>query len=85
MKITWDNAKRLSNLDKHGLDFAALDMSFFAGAVVAPGKRGRWVAIGRLSSGAAVTVIFARLGSEALSIISMRRSSHKERKFLHAP
>jgi uncharacterized protein len=29
MKIVWDEPKRFANLDKHGLDFADLNESFF--------------------------------------------------------
>jgi len=28
MKIVWDEPKRLANIEKHGLDFAALDDEF---------------------------------------------------------
>jgi uncharacterized DUF497 family protein len=79
--IVWDEPKRLANLDKHGLDFAALTLEFFASATVYPARTGRWLAVGRLADGA-VAVIFARLGSEAISVISMRAASMKERKLL---
>ena len=85
MVITFDNAKRLANLAKHGLDFAALTVEFFEGAVIGEARAPRVVAIGRLPSGEVVTVIFARLGTEALSVISMRRSNRKERNRLVAP
>jgi uncharacterized DUF497 family protein len=29
MQIVWDEPKRLANLDKHGLDFADLNETFF--------------------------------------------------------
>jgi uncharacterized DUF497 family protein len=85
MVITWDNAKRLANLAKHGLDFASLDVEFFANALVGPARSPRFVAIGRRPDGVVVTVIFARLGTEALSVISMRRASQKERNRLNGP
>lgn len=81
MRITYDEPKRLANLDKHGLDFASLDMEYFAGAITRLVERGRFQAIGRLADGT-VSVIFATLGSEAISIISMRRASAKERRLL---
>ena len=34
MKIVWDEPKRLANLEKHGLDFADLNETFFDNAVV---------------------------------------------------
>lgn len=46
MRIAWDEPKRISNLAKHGLDFAMLDDDFFAEATIVPAKQGRWLAIG---------------------------------------
>ncbi|WP_213775087.1 BrnT family toxin [Bradyrhizobium sp. dw_78] len=79
MKIVWDEPKRLANIAKHGLDFADIKEEFFIGAVIDAAKNGRFVAIGRLANGA-VTVIFATLGAEGVSIISMRSANRKERK-----
>jgi uncharacterized DUF497 family protein len=81
MKILWDEPKRLANLDKHGLDFADLNETFFDNALVVPShnKNKRWVAIG-VSIRGIVVVIFARLGREGVSIISMRPANHSERK-----
>ena len=81
MKIVWDEAKRLANLEKHGLDFADLNETFFDNAVVIPShnKSRRWIAVGVNISGV-VVVVFARLGREGVSIISMRPASRNERK-----
>jgi uncharacterized protein len=81
MKIVWDEPKRLANLDKHGLDFADLDETFFDNALVIPShnKSKRWVAIGVNTRGVVVVVVFARLGREGVSIISMRPASRNER------
>ncbi len=81
MKIVWDEPKRLANLDKHGLDFADLDVTFFDNALVIPShsKSKRWVAIGTSIRGV-IVVVFARLGREGISIISMRPASRDERK-----
>lgn len=79
--ITWDEPKRLANIDKHGFDFRDVDEGFFLGAMAAPTKSGRYLAVGLLHGGA-VAVVFAPLGSEALSIISMRAASAAERKLL---
>jgi uncharacterized DUF497 family protein len=81
MRIVWDEPKRLANRDKHGADFADLSTDFFAGALVRPVRSGRLQAVGRLGDGT-VTVIFKPLGSEAVSVISMRRANKKERKAL---
>ena len=80
MKIVWDEPKRLANLEKHGLDFADLNETFFDNAVVIPShKNRRWIAVGVNIRGV-VVVVFVRLGREAVSIISMRPASRNERK-----
>lgn len=81
MMIVWDEPKRQGNLAKHGLDFADLDEGFFLASVVVPAKDGRHMAIGRLASGA-IAVVFAVLGAEGLTVISMRPASRKERSLL---
>lgn len=78
MKIVWDETKRQSNLAKHGMDFADLSLEFFETATVLPAKEGRFMAINVLLGGV-VTVVFARLGTEGISIVSMRPASTKER------
>ncbi|ABA78919.1 hypothetical protein GQF56_08505 [Rhodobacter sphaeroides] len=79
--IVWDEPKRRSNLAKHGLDFADLDEEFFLSSVVVPASAGRHMAIGRLEDGT-IAVVFAVLGAEGVSIISMRPASRKERSLL---
>ena len=81
MEIVWDEPKRLANLDKHGLDFAHLNEAFFENALVLPShnKAKRWVTVG-VSIRGVIVVVFARLGREGVSIISMRPASRYERK-----
>lgn len=79
MKIIWDEIKRQTNIDKHGLDFADLDEGFFEEALLFPAKLGRRQAIGELEPGI-VVVIFTMLGSEGLSVISLRPANRKERE-----
>lgn len=81
MRIVWDEPKRLANLDKHGLDFADLNETFFDNALVLPShnKSKRWVVVGASVRGV-IVVVFARLGREGVSIISMRSASRSERK-----
>ena len=81
MLIVWDEPKRLANLAKHGMDFAALDMGYFEGARIGAARSGRYKALG-VVDGKAVSVVFAPLGSEAVSVISMRPASANERKLL---
>jgi uncharacterized protein len=80
MRIVWDEPKRLANVQKHGLDFADLSESFFDSALVVPShnKARRWVGIG-INMRGVIVVVFARLGREGVSIISMRAASRKER------
>ena len=89
MKIIWDEPKRLANLDKHGFDFADIGELDWANAIVedsrldASGRR-RLKAIGYFRDGTAA-VIFALLGTEAISIISFRPASDKEGRRLPWP
>ncbi|SIR28030.1 hypothetical protein SAMN05880582_10969 [Rhizobium sp. RU20A] len=82
MKIVYGNSKRLTNLQTHGLDFADLDLDFFDQAVVVPAKGNRSLAIGPFQGMIIAAVLFKPLGAEALSIISLRPASTKERKLL---
>jgi uncharacterized DUF497 family protein len=79
MKIVWDEPKRLANLDKHGLDFADLNETFFDSALVLPSRHKRWIGIGKDIHGV-IVVVFVALGKEAVSVISMRPASRNERK-----
>lgn len=81
MRIVWDEPKRQTNLQKRKLDFADLDFEFFSNARLFEAKRDRLMAIGYFE-GRPTSVIFKMLGSEAISVISMRRASRKERRFL---
>jgi uncharacterized DUF497 family protein len=79
MHIVWDEPKRLGNIAKHGYDFADLTEGFFASASIGHSRAGRLIAVGAFDS-SIVVVIFAPLGHTAISIISMRTASRKERK-----
>jgi uncharacterized DUF497 family protein len=84
MKIVWDEPKRRSNIATHGLDLADAESFEWETALVASGHPGRdgsprFRAIGWLGR-ELVTIVFALLGSEAISVISMRRASRAERK-----
>jgi len=79
MKIVWDEPKRQANLAKHGLDFAQLSMEFFEEARLEAARQHRFIAIGALSGIAVIAVVFRPLGSEAISVISMRRANVTER------
>ena len=78
MQIVWDEFKRQINVEKHGLDFADLEVEFFESAIIAPAKSGRLKALGAFGDGI-IAVIIAVLGTEGISIISMRQASKPER------
>jgi uncharacterized protein len=80
MLIKWDDSKRMTNLAKHELDFADLSPEFFEHALVTSARTARYKAIGWLADQWIITVVFAPLGSEAISVISMRPASQKERR-----
>jgi uncharacterized DUF497 family protein len=79
MKILWDEPKRLANIKKHGLDFADLNETFFDDALVLPSYHKRWRGIGKDTRGV-ITVVFVTLGTEAVSVISMRPADRYERE-----
>lgn len=81
LMIVWDEPKRQTNLAKHGLDFADLNEEFFLASVVVQSKNSRHMAIGRLADGT-IAVVFATLGTEGVSVISMRHASQRERSLL---
>lgn len=80
-RIVWDEPKRLANLAKHKRDFADLTVEFFATAFVAPARGPRLIAVGRLLDDT-LAVIFVELGREAVSVISMRHASPRERRLV---
>ena len=79
MRIVWDEPKRLANLAKHGLDFADLSLEFFLSARLERAQHERQLAIGEFDGTVVIAVVFRPLGSEAISMISMRRASLRER------
>lgn len=86
MKIIWDEPKRQANIEKHGLDFADVVFFHWESAVIEPARpdstgRRRMKAVGYFDDGIAV-VIFATLGTEAISIVSFRPAGTQERKVL---
>ena len=81
--LSWDAPKRLANLDKHGFDFEDVFAFDWSTAVISAGRpdrlgRPRRKAVGYFR-GEVVVIIYAPLGSEAISIISFRHAKLKER------
>jgi uncharacterized protein len=81
MKILWDELKRKANILKHGYDFADFTLDWFAGAYIEQTHSKRFKAIVSLSDGT-VVVIFAALGSEAISLISIRLARKDEKALI---
>jgi len=82
MWFEWDEQKRHSNLEKHGLDFIDAGRILQAPHVIVPsvyaGQEERSLAIGVLK-GRFVTVVYT-IRSQAIRIISFRRARHEERQ-----
>jgi uncharacterized DUF497 family protein len=79
MKIVWDEPKRQKVLKERGYDLADIDEDFFETARIVPGHSGRFKAIGPFR-GNIVTVVFTPLGSEAVSLVTMWRTTQDERQ-----
>jgi uncharacterized protein len=81
MQFEWDERKWITNLEKHGLDFFDATVVFENPHVVVPSTNSdepRFLAIGMLQ-GRFVTVVYT-LRSEAIRVISFRRSRYEERQ-----
>ena len=83
--VTWDEPKRLANIERHGLDFADFEGGFsWDDHVVLPTYpsrtgRAREQLIGLLGGELLVSAIISPLGSEAASLVSLRPASRQER------
>jgi uncharacterized DUF497 family protein len=86
MKFTWDEAKRLTNLEKHGLDFAEAEIVFRGVTFSFEDDRfeygeNRFISIGML--GSAVVVIAHTEQDEEIRVISMRRATKNEQQLYY--
>lgn len=89
MRIEWDELKRARNLlpppKGHSLDFedARQRFAFDEAAIVpsypGPDGRPRYIAIGWLDEHF-VAAVFSPLGTEAISLISLRPANRRERR-----
>jgi uncharacterized protein len=80
MIILWDENKRKTNLEKHGLDFADLTLEFIEYARLEPAHSNRFKAINNLNN-ITISVVFRPYGREALKVISMRPANKKREQF----
>ena len=83
--MIWDEPKRAANLDKHGLDFARFVDGFeFDTAIriaARPSRTGRprFRLVGEFDGEAVVVAVVSPLGTEAISLVSLRHATAKER------
>jgi uncharacterized DUF497 family protein len=80
----WDEHKRSRNVERHGIDFADAEMFDWETAAVNETYRSvrgrpRYKATGFIAE-ILVSLIFSPLGSQAISAISLRPASRKERR-----
>lgn len=83
MEFTWDPEKRLSNLRKHGLDFAEAERVFSGQTLTIPDRRfaygeARFSTMGLM--GDAVVVIIHAETDDEIRVISMRKAERHERE-----
>ena len=86
MLVTWDERKRVSNLRKHGLDFADAPEVFAGPTYTFEDARlrytePRFVTFGSLREWVVALVHTER--EQALRIISMRRATRREREIYY--
>jgi uncharacterized DUF497 family protein len=85
MDFEWDERKRLTNLDKHGLDFVEAEEMFQGPMLVALDKRAnygedRWIGLG-MSQGRVLVLSFTeRNYGQKIRIISLRKALKHEQK-----
>lgn len=87
MSLTWDEAKRKVNLQKHGFDFAqaheVLDSRFRLDLEIERAKEKRVLSISYVFGMLAVLVVVHTQRGDAQRIISFRRASREEREIYH--
>jgi hypothetical protein len=83
-KFEWNEAKRLTTIEKHGIDFVDAAKIFSSPYVRAGTKQNseeRWIAIGLLE-GIEIVVIYT-IRENVCRIITARRARLNERKIYH--
>jgi len=81
MQYEWDEAKRLANLIKHGVDFTEAEEFCWDTALEAVDDRQnygeeRWVALGKIAD--RLYVMIYTLRGETIRIISLRKANKRE-------
>ena len=86
MRYEWDEEKRSSNLDKHGVDFEAMEEFDWEAADIEASPRGgemRYIATGPIGARLHVAVHTRR--GERTRIISLRKADRQEVKDYERP
>jgi len=83
MHLEWDEEKRRTNIQKHGLDFADASEIFAAPMLIALDDRmdygeERWIGIGMLRT-RVVVIVYIERGEDHIRIISLRKALSYER------
>jgi len=85
MEYEWDENKRQSNLEKHGLDFViAYNIYESADKLSIPSNNSnefRWIDIAPVGKELVVLTLVYTYREEIVRIISLRKASKKERRF----
>ncbi len=87
MKYTWDEPKRLSNLEKHGLDFSDAELVYespyrYDIQVIIKGEQ-RIAAFAYVFDMLAVLVLVVTERGEVIRCISYRHAGDKEKEFYY--
>jgi uncharacterized DUF497 family protein len=82
--IVWDEAKRIGNIAKHGLDFADVRLFDFETALVDVDDREDYGEVRETAIGwcgpRLCFLVFVRLGQDDLRVISFRKATRQEMK-----
>ncbi|MGH7230917.1 MAG: BrnT family toxin [Nitrospiraceae bacterium] len=83
MRFEWDEAKRTSNVAKHGIDFVDVPEMFQGPMLVRLDERknygeSRWQGLG-LVQGRLVVVAYTKRDSNTIRIISLRKANSREK------
>ena len=85
MKITWDEAKRQANIEVHGYDFVDAERFPWDRAKVRETRRSRYgnrrFQASAPMDGQLVSIVFGTLGTQGVSVVSMRPAGKKERRW----
>ena len=81
MTIVWDEKKRQKNIQKHGLDFAELEIIFHKPMVTKIDDREdygevRWISLGDMA-GTAIVLVYTEIPT-GIRLISARRATKNE-------